>query len=156
VAERRWWEAKRTLRGPRFTDAETMRDRRAQLVWQAQQLTRLAIKRGILPHPSKFRCADCGARGYCYDHRDYRRPLWVTPLCNACNGRRPPALPWVPKQHNGNRDEDHYIHHSRPLCWDDDSDLSPVLPPLEALAAEIVHACPTCGHVVPKRERRAA
>lgn len=150
----RWWEKRKgSLRGYPFTDAKTMRDRRAEIVWQAQWITRRAIAKGILPHPSEFPCADCGEpTAYCYDHRDYRRPLWVTPLCNPCNGRRPQALPWAPKEHNGNREFDREINHIRPSTWDADSDLDPDLGTVDAYVSEIVHYCPTCGHVAPKKE----
>lgn len=148
-----WWEVRRgSLRGPRFTDAETMRQRRARIVCQAQFITRRAIAKGVVPHPSEFPCADCGAPAYCYDHRDYRRPLWLTPLCNSCNGRRPMALPWAPKDHNGNRREDRVLHARRPATWDEGSDLEPDLGTLETYVPEIAHRCPTCGHSTLKEE----
>lgn len=37
-------------------------------------------------------CADCGGQATCYDHRDYRKPLDVTPVCSRCNIRRGSAV----------------------------------------------------------------
>ena len=36
-------------------------------------------------------CLDCGNRAMVYDHRDYRRPLDVDPVCVGCNTARGPA-----------------------------------------------------------------
>ena len=36
-------------------------------------------------------CVDCGAKATVYDHRDYRRPLDVVPVCHRCNLLRGPA-----------------------------------------------------------------
>lgn len=52
-----------------------------------------AIRRGILAHPSKFPCADCGKAAREYDHRDYNFPLVVSPVCRGCNARRGRAIP---------------------------------------------------------------
>lgn len=51
-----------------------------------------AIRRGELPRPSDFPCADCGGAAIEYDHRDYSKPLEVAPVCRRCNVRRGPAL----------------------------------------------------------------
>lgn len=46
-----------------------------------------------MPPPTACKCADCGEPAYCYDHRDYRKPIDVQPVCRACNQRRGPGLP---------------------------------------------------------------
>ena len=51
-----------------------------------------AIKQGLLPHPSECACTDCGKPARDYDHRDYRKPLDVDPVCRSCNKRRGPAI----------------------------------------------------------------
>lgn len=47
-----------------------------------------AIVRGHIPKATSLTCVDCGARAYCYDHRDYWKPLDVVPVCHTCNVRR--------------------------------------------------------------------
>jgi hypothetical protein len=39
-----------------------------------------------------FNCVDCGKTAHGYDHRDYRKPLDVVPICRSCNYKRGPAL----------------------------------------------------------------
>ncbi len=51
-----------------------------------------AIRRGVLPHPKNYPCADCGQPAGYYDHRDYLKPLEVSPVCNVCNQMRGPGL----------------------------------------------------------------
>lgn len=48
---------------------------------------------GRLPPPSDYSCADCGKQAVHYDHRDYNKPLDLTPVCSSCNGRRGAAIP---------------------------------------------------------------
>lgn len=50
-----------------------------------------AIARGTMPPASSVDCVDCGARAEHYDHRDYRKPLDVQPVCRSCNFNRGPA-----------------------------------------------------------------
>ena len=38
-------------------------------------------------------CSDCGEPAYGYDHRDYRKPFDVEPICRQCNSDRGPGLP---------------------------------------------------------------
>lgn len=61
----------------------------------AQNAVKAAVKRGALPDLRKVpvKCADCGERATCWDHRDYRAPLDVSPVCKGCNNRRGPGLP---------------------------------------------------------------
>lgn len=53
----------------------------------AHQAVAVAVRNGDLPHPTTQECA-CGAAAEVYDHRDYRKPLDVTPACRSCNGKR--------------------------------------------------------------------
>ena len=52
-----------------------------------------AIKKGLLEPASDHACEDCGIQATQYDHRDYRKPLMVAPVCHGCNLRRPTAMP---------------------------------------------------------------
>lgn len=58
-----------------------------------------AISSGLLPEIRRSKknrifvaCKDCGRRASIYDHRDYRKPLEVEPVCCACNIKRGPSL----------------------------------------------------------------
>lgn len=53
-----------------------------------------AVKAGLLAHPSKLRCVDCGVPACQYDHRDYSKPLDVAPVCRSCNVMRGSADVW--------------------------------------------------------------
>ena len=55
---------------------------------RAHRMVKAAIKRGVLPPPSELGCADCLNDAQVYDHRDYRKPLDVDPVCRSCNRRR--------------------------------------------------------------------
>ena len=51
-----------------------------------------AIQAGKLKRlDGNVRCSDCGRPAEYYDHRDYRKPLAVVPVCHACNMHRGPA-----------------------------------------------------------------
>lgn len=52
-----------------------------------------AIQRKQLARPDQFTCSDCDKQAFCYDHRDYGRPLDVDPVCRSCNTRRGSAKP---------------------------------------------------------------
>lgn len=54
----------------------------------ARQLVRYMVKTGKLPHPATLVCVDCGSPAQGYEHRDYRKPKKVVPICLKCNGRR--------------------------------------------------------------------
>lgn len=66
---------------------------RDRLRANAHKLVTLAIKSGQLAPPKDLACADCGDFAWCYDHRDYRKPMVIDPVCQACNNRRGPGLP---------------------------------------------------------------
>jgi len=52
-----------------------------------------AVKKGLLVSAKKLQCLDCGLPAFCYDHRDYNKPLEVEPVCRSCNYRRGSAIP---------------------------------------------------------------
>ena len=52
-----------------------------------------AIKRGDLPPVKTLLCVDCGKPAQSYEHRDYNKPLDVSPVCRSCNYFRGPAIP---------------------------------------------------------------
>jgi hypothetical protein len=66
---------------------------RQQLSAKARVMVNQAIRNGRLPPASTLNCADCEKQATGYDHRDYRRPLDVEPVCQLCNHRRGPGLP---------------------------------------------------------------
>jgi len=65
---------------------------RSELVsWKlrAYRLVDLAKRAGLLkPLDGSVACVDCGAAACCYDHRDYKNPLAVDPVCLRCNAAR--------------------------------------------------------------------
>lgn len=61
---------------------------------RAHHLVNRAIVNGKLPKLNgSVKCKDCGMPASIYDHRDYRKPLRVDPVCTFCNARRGSALP---------------------------------------------------------------
>lgn len=48
------------------------------------------VRDGMLPNLKTYAvaCRDCGERADRYDHRDYDKPLHITPVCRTCNRRR--------------------------------------------------------------------
>ncbi len=59
---------------------------------RSQMLMARARRSGRIAPPVGKRCADCGRPAECYDHRDYRYPYQITPVCRSCNIRRGPAI----------------------------------------------------------------
>lgn len=53
-----------------------------------------AIRNGQLLPAKKCRCTDCGKPARCYDHRDYRKPLQVDPVCKKCDSKRGSGKPF--------------------------------------------------------------
>lgn len=72
-----------------------MRSRIFPLQKKAHEKVKNAMARGQLLPPSQLTCRDCGETAECYDHRDYRKPLDVDPVCTRCNIRRGTALPYA-------------------------------------------------------------
>lgn len=61
---------------------------------KARSAVARAVKKGILPPAKKMKCVDCGKKASCYDHRDYRKPLKVDPVCKSCDCLRGAGLPY--------------------------------------------------------------
>ncbi len=59
----------------------------------ASLIVKKAVQSGKLKDPKTLKCADCGKPATCYEHRDYRKPLEVDPICNSCNCLRGTGLP---------------------------------------------------------------
>jgi hypothetical protein len=61
----------------------------------AQREVRRAVKNGILPNlkTQTILCVDCKTnRATQLDHRNYGKPLRVTPVCQRCNQKRGPGI----------------------------------------------------------------
>ena len=59
----------------------------------AHQYVTTAIYNGDLPRlDGSVRCTDCNDPAAEYDHRDYKKPMEVEPVCRACNQARGPGL----------------------------------------------------------------
>ncbi len=55
----------------------------------AHQAVGKAVKNGTLPRlDGSVLCVDCGNSAKMYEHRDYSKPLDVSPVCQGCNQRR--------------------------------------------------------------------
>lgn len=76
----------------------TVRSIRDQMVGRAKIRVMRAISCGELPPlTGAVKCTDCDEPAWCYDHRDYRYPLMVEPVCQGCNNRRGPGFPPIEK-----------------------------------------------------------
>lgn len=68
----------------------------AGLVSKARQVVQALIYKSIkqhgMPSAKSFFCVDCGNQAIDYDHRRYKSPLEVVPVCRSCNLRRGPAI----------------------------------------------------------------
>lgn len=62
----------------------------------ANRMLWIAVREGKIKQLSKheIKCVDCGEKATEWDHRDYRKPLDVEPVCRKCNNHRGPGLPW--------------------------------------------------------------
>ena len=65
--------------------------------YKAARAVMQAKQKGLLQPPSNFDCVDCGKKATVYDHRDYKKPLEVDPVCRSCNVRRGSAIGWQTK-----------------------------------------------------------
>ena|ERR1039458_4542313 len=68
-------------------------EERYELTVVAHRAIARAIKRGDIPKAIELQCKDCGKAAVHYDHRDYRKPLEVDPVCKNCHNKRGPGLP---------------------------------------------------------------
>lgn len=67
--------------------------RRTRLANGAHSKVRTAVLNGKLPAlTGSILCVDCGAPAKQYDHRSYKKPLDVAPVCIPCNRKRGPAI----------------------------------------------------------------
>lgn len=64
----------------RFTRIET-----------AKSAVYVARRDGKLQPPSQFKCVDCGEIAKNWEHRDYKKPLMIEPVCVSCNQKRGPG-----------------------------------------------------------------
>ena len=83
------WEKSKEYINRRAREAMMMRRR-----MKAAAAVANAIKYGWLPHPSYLKCSDCDNDAQCYDHRDYRKPLDVWPVCFRCDAERGAGEPY--------------------------------------------------------------
>lgn len=61
---------------------------------RALKITHKAIRKGQLADLKQVNitCVDCDfRRAEVYNHRDYNKPLDVTPVCRSCNQKRGPV-----------------------------------------------------------------
>ena len=61
------------------------------LMMKAKRIVFIEVRAGRLPKASEFVCFDCGNAATCYDHRDYKKPLDIEPVCGSCNKYRGPG-----------------------------------------------------------------
>ena len=66
----------------------------AQRRAKAARAVARAVRLWILPPAHYWICFDCNKQAECYDHRDYRKPLDVWPVCNVCDAKRGAADPY--------------------------------------------------------------
>lgn len=86
AAELAWNRHEQTLRCDKCTAAVD------QLRSSAVRAVKEAIKAGQLQPAKQRLCVDCERPAHDYDHRDYRKPMDVEPVCRPCNQRRGPAV----------------------------------------------------------------
>ena len=53
-----------------------------------------AVRTGALAPAKTLACTDCGKTAFCYDHRDYSKPLEVDPVCKRCDCLRGSGAPY--------------------------------------------------------------
>lgn len=58
---------------------------------RARSIVAYYVRKGTLQNPKTLKCVDCNRDAHCYDHRDYKKPLQVEPVCTSCNVKRGPA-----------------------------------------------------------------
>lgn len=70
-----------------------MRRDRSRYFTLAHRYVTVALYNGDLPRlDGTIQCADCDSPAAEYDHRDYKKPLDVDPVCRVCNQARGPGL----------------------------------------------------------------
>lgn len=80
------------------------RQRVNQIVHPERNRARAAITRltgsGKLAKAAKLKCVDCGKKAKEYDHPDYKKPLFIEPVCETCHTKR--TKHWM-KDRSGNK-----------------------------------------------------
>ena len=73
--------------------SKAARNERARYFYLAHEYVTVAVRMGDLPKlDGSILCTDCSNPATEYDHRDYKKPLEVDPVCRACNAARGPGL----------------------------------------------------------------
>jgi len=92
-------QAKYCLRCSMLKSYESSRKSVTSYKTLARNYVAAAIRCGDLPRlDGSIPCKDCGKPAVQYEHRDYKRPLDVDPVCRSCNQRRGPGANWgLPK-----------------------------------------------------------
>lgn len=57
-----------------------------------QRLVHKTIRNNEIQPAKSFVCVDCGNKAIDYDHRRYKSPLDIVPVCRSCNLKRGPAI----------------------------------------------------------------
>ena len=82
-------EVPNTLLGSATEPAHMTREDYFRLRAASRYHVQKAIRLGHLPRlDGSIRCTDCPSPAVAYDHRDYRAPTRVNPVCLPCNRRR--------------------------------------------------------------------
>ena len=59
---------------------------------KASKKVKYAVKGKKILSAKKLKCVDCGQNAFCYDHRDYSKPMKIVPVCQGCNVLRGPSV----------------------------------------------------------------
>lgn len=129
------WKARRSAASAMKADGKTYdeiaahfgisRQRAHQLVSDpikqvAHSKVAAAVLHGKLPPlDGSIPCVDCGKPATCYDHRDYRKPLKVDPVCGGCNTSRGPGKVGSMKRRNASKERRAVRLHAAGQTMDD-------------------------------------
>lgn len=83
-----------SMRNPTY-NSKIDHDWRNNGATKARTEVQKAIRKGILLclKKNKVKCCLCRYRATEYDHRDYNKPLEVSPVCKSCNQEIGKAIP---------------------------------------------------------------
>jgi len=93
MAERKPHLSPKELRQQYLARKERRRQIDARRAKAAQAVSK-AVRQGALRPARELTCVDCGVQAFCYDHRDYSKPLDVDPVCKRCDCLRGAAAPY--------------------------------------------------------------
>ena len=68
----------------------------AKLQAKAISIVNSEVAKGAIKPAKEFMCVDCGDPAQHYDHRSYRKPLEIEPVCQKCNVARGRAIEMPP------------------------------------------------------------